>query len=356
MPENKHLKALITIAYILLGFALLWVAVKYILPWFAPFILAFFTAALLNPSVNRLCERYHFRRWFASAFCTVLFLAILLAGSCLIIWRIVLEVSQLAKDLPELLSSLSVQIEIIGDKLRSYIESAPESTQEYINQAMSGILLKLSELPAYLSSKALDVASGFASAMPKTVLFLITYFISIFFIGSDYAGIKRFILRQFPKKMRRGVSDVKNDFISAMAKWFRAQMMLMGITFLELSAAFFLMRLDYAAILAAVVAIIDMLPVFGVGTVLLPWAVVAAISGDFGRAVVLLLIYCIVTLVRKFVEPKLLGNQLGLHPVATLVVIYVGFCCAGVWGMILFPFALIMLKQLNDRGYIRLWN
>ena len=130
----------------------------------------------------------------------------------------------------------------------------------------------------------------------------------------------------------------------------------MLITFGELAVGFLLLRVDLALLLAALVALVDALPVFGTGTVLLPWAVLALLGGETGLALGLLALYAAVSFVRSLLEPKLVGGKVGLPPLAALLAMYVGFRAFGVAGMILSPLAAILIKQLHDCGLIRLWR
>jgi len=129
-----------------------------------------------------------------------------------------------------------------------------------------------------------------------------------------------------------------------------------GFTFGELLLAFLLLKLDYAILLALLTAVIDALPVLGAGALLLPWAAVELLTGNYPLGVGLVITYGAVTLIRQCIQAKLLGDQLGLHPVASLIAVYIGYRAMGVWGMILFPMLFITVKQLNDRGVLTLWR
>ena len=129
-----------------------------------------------------------------------------------------------------------------------------------------------------------------------------------------------------------------------------------AITFGEMLIVFALLRIDYALVLATTVAIVDALPVFGAGTVLLPWAAWEFIAGDGSKGLALVISYGAVTVLRNCIQAKLLGDQLGLHPAATLLAIYSGAKAMGVAGMIIFPIAAISIKKLNDSGLIHIWK
>ena len=120
--------------------------------------------------------------------------------------------------------------------------------------------------------------------------------------------------------------------------------------------AFLLLGVRGAAGLAAVTALVDALPVFGTGTVLLPWALAAALLGQSGLGLGLVITWLVVNLMRSCVQAKLLGDQIGLDPLASLLAIYVGWRAMGVWGMLLFPLLLVTLDQLNEKGLLRLWK
>lgn len=356
MPENKYLR----IGAYLIGFAacvlLLWLMLRFALPWLLPFLLAFLIARLIEPVVVFLTQRLRFKRVIASGLCTVITAAILVTLVSFAAGRAMYEVSAFVKELPGLLSEMSGTFSSVEDKIYGYVTAAPPAVQEYLRDAIKNFAGKSAELPASLSGHVLSFLSSVLAQTPKIILFIVTTGISVFFISSGYRQVTDFILRQIPEKNHRAMREFKSGLVSTFGKWLKAQLMLCGITFVELALSFCLMKIDYAVLLALLVAFIDALPIFGTGTVLIPWSIFSLISGNLNRAAWVIGTYAVVTLIRSCVEPKLVGAQLGLHPVATLIVMYVGFCSFGVCGMILFPILLILLKQLNDKGYIKLWR
>ena len=141
-----------------------------------------------------------------------------------------------------------------------------------------------------------------------------------------------------------------------MGKWCKAQCILLGITFCELLAGLLLLRQGYALLLAALIAVIDALPVFGTGTVLVPWGALCLLTGNVPKGLGLLALYGVISLVRSVLEPKIMAAQVDLPPLAALAAMYVGFCAFGVAGMVLCPMALLFVKQLHDSGWLRLWK
>ena len=356
MPENKHLRYLLYFFYVALGILSAWLLIRFALPWLAPFILAFLTARLIEPVIRFLMSRLRFKRSFAAAVCALAVFGIVIGLSVLIIGKAVTQLIAFLRDLPSLLSGVTSFLLSLDERVDGFVSAAPVEIQKYLLSAIEHITEKIAEFPAALSSRLLSFLSSTASRTPKVFLFLLTFAISVFLISCTYREVTDFLLRQMPKRWHGTIRNLKKDFITTLGKWLKAQLMICTVTFFELSAAFLILKIDYAFLLALIIALIDALPILGTGTVLIPWALFSLVTGNPARAVSLIAVYCVIALVRSYLEPKFIGRQIGLHPVATLAALYIGFCVAGVWGMILFPVTLVMVKQLNDHGYIKLWK
>jgi sporulation integral membrane protein YtvI len=350
MPENKHLRRALYCLYGAAAIAIAWLVLRFLLPWLLPFILAFVIARLMEPAVRFLSERYSIRRGFASAMCTLVVFAVLIALTSLIIGRAVIELTALVKDLPTLLGNITRTVGVIGGKIDGFVKSAPAEIQNYLNNAIDGFNAKSAQLPAELSGKVLDFLSHAAKFTPRLILFFFACALGSFFISCGYKEFTGFILRQVPKRRHKSLGDFKNDLLATFGKWIKAELMLAGITFAEMTVAFLILRIEFAILLALLVAVVDLLPVVGSGAVLIPWALVSLIGGNYKTAVTLGIVYAVNIIVRNLLEPRLIGRQIGLPPIVTLIAIYVGYSAIGVSGMILFPIALIMVKHLNDKG------
>lgn len=356
MPENKHLKRILYVFYAAFGVFCVWLILHFALPWLLPFLVAFLISRIMEPVVRFMTERLHFKRGIASAICTVLIFAILITLLSLIVGRAIYELTAFVKDLPSLFAEISKLFSAFGVKINRFISESPADVQGYLVSALDGFATKSAELPAELSGKLLTAVSSFVKVAPNLLLFTFTCAISVFFISSGYQKVTGFILKQIPEKRRNTIHNFTADIKSSFGKWAKAQLILSGVTFVQLCVAFMIMHIDFSILLALIVSLIDALPVLGVGTVLVPWAVVSLISGDVKSAIILLVTLIITMLVRAILEPKLVGAQVGIPAIATLVAMYVGFCSFGVLGMVLFPIILIMVKQLNDHGYLKLWK
>lgn len=342
--------------YLLLILLGTYLGLKFLLPWTAPMLLAFAAAVLIEPLVSLICRAWRFPRSAAAGLCVLGFLAV--CGG--VLWflgsRLVQELRSLSGELPALLSAVSDNITVWTDRLEGLIKNVPESVSAVLDSAVEGAADYLAGLPAVLSARAVEAATAFVSKLPTVLLFAVTAVMGLYFISAAYPKMVGFLRRQVPEKIFERVRRVKRDLQRSIGKYFKAQLIMMGITFAELLAAFSFMRIDFSLVLALGTAVIDALPVFGAGTVLLPWAAYELLAGDPARGAALAVTYGMVTILRSCIQAKLLGDQLGLHPIATLLAIYAGWKAMGIWGMIIFPIGAISLKRMNDSGVIHLWN
>lgn len=356
LPENRHLRLLLTLLYILLGLAALWLGLHYLLPWFLPFLIGLALAGAIQRPAAWLSRRCGLRRNVCSVLLTALELVLVFALAALIVWRGIYELERLFRKLPQLLEQLPTATSSLEVRIYRYIISMPSSVQEMLFSALDALLKQGMSIPEKLYTWLADFLSALVTLAPAALLFVITTCLAALFMAADYQGVKDFVLRQFPEKwqgrVRRGKGHIKTTF----RQWLKAQIILTLVTFGELAIGLLLLRVDYALLLALVIAIVDALPVFGTGTVLIPWAVVSLILGRGEMALSLLLLYGFVTVIRRILEPKLISSSMGLSPLGTLIALYVGYKAMGVLGMILAPVLLLLLKELRDREYLKLWK
>jgi len=334
---------------------LIWLAVRFLLPWAAPFILAWCIAAALETPVKFLV-RHRWRRAAASALCTIVALALLVWGMGALLWEGFEKLGVLARELPELMEAVTLRLRELEAMAYSHINAAPEGSAMFIEMAGSAITDALSTLPAHISKAAVSFLTKTAQASPNTLLFIVTVSIGAYFISSSFPRVNAFLLGQLPEKLRHRLQGLGADLKSSFGGVIRSQLILMAMTFFELILAFWLLGVESILELAALTAIVDALPVFGTGAILLPWALCCLLLGDMGRGTGLIISWLVISVVRNLSQAKLMGDQIGLEPLASLISIYVGWRVWGVGGMLLFPILLVTLQQLNERGIIRLWK
>ena len=349
---KRGLRMLLSLAAAALG---LWVSLRFLLPWFGPFLLALALASLLEPLVRALIRR-GWRRGLASALLTLLLLGLLFWGLAELGGRCLSAVASLTRELPRLMQAMAQSAAELEERLLGLTASAPAELRDYLDLALDSLGEALGALPLKLSQWLLGALTRLAQSGPDLLLFAVTAGLGTYFLSASYPKSMAFLRAQVPEALAHRLQGLREDLRGSFGGLLRTQFLLMGLCFLELLPAFRLLGVQNAAGLAAIAALVDALPVFGTGTVLLPWAAGRLLLGEGGRALGLVGCWAGTNLVRNCVQARLLGGQIGLSPIASLLAVYVGWRICGVGGMLLFPVLLATLQQLNDRGAVQLWK
>jgi sporulation integral membrane protein YtvI len=212
----------------------------------------------------------------------------------------------------------------------------------------------LQESVSTLSARALAAAGSLAGRFPSALLACSFALLSSFFILPDYEGIGAFLLGQLPPRLAEMVQESKDFLVGTVRQVLKAYLLIMAITFGEISLGLWLLRVDYYLIIGLTVAVLDILPVLGSGSILIPWGIWTLLGGNLPLGAGILLLYAVVTGVRTVLEPRLVGRGMGLSPLVTLISMYVGMKLLGVGGLILAPMAVTLVLFLEESGHIRL--
>ena len=353
--QEKQRAFLVRTAYWAVWSVLLWLGVRYLLRWLLPFLLALALAAAVEPVIAWCRRRMGLKRGFTAAVVTIAVTGAILALAAVIVWQLIRQAAELLGQLPGLLAGLPGMTEDLRQRLEDFCAACPQGLRSWLEEVPALLGTLAAGVAQRASGACITAAAALAAALPGVFLFCGTTALAVFFTAGSYPRVMAFFRRQLGHRLDRA-RGVKANLLSTLGKWCRAQAILLGVTFCELLAGFLLMGQRYALLLAAVTALVDALPVFGTGTVLLPWAAVCLLAGQAPRAVALAALYAVISAVRSLLEPKVMAAQAGLPPLASLAAMYAGFRALGVAGMILLPMALLFVKQLHDEGYVGLWK
>ena len=353
--QEKQRAFLVRTAYWAVWAVLLWLGVRYLLRWLLPFLLALALAAAVEPVIAWCRRRMGLKRGFTAAVVTLAVTGAILALAAVIVWQLIRQAAELLGQLPGLLAGLPGMTEDLRQRLEDFCAACPQGLRSWLEEVPALLGTLAAGVAQRASGACITAAAALAAALPGVFLFCGTTALAVFFTAGSYPRVMAFFRRQLGHRLDRA-RGVKANLLSTLGKWCRAQAILLGVTFCELLAGFLLMGQRYALLLAAVTALVDALPVFGTGTVLLPWAAVCLLAGQAPRAVALAALYAVISAVRSLLEPKVMAAQAGLPPLASLAAMYAGFRALGVAGMILLPMALLFVKQLHDEGYVGLWK
>ena len=354
--DNKR-NFIINVLYFITVSALIFVAIKYGLIWFMPFVIGFAVASILKPLISFLSKKLHISRKPLSAIVVLLFYAIVVGLLILLGTRLFISMKELFLKLPDMYSS---SIEPAVYNMFSNIESILGRLDPALVKDIEAITISFSNsLGSVISSVSSTVISSIYSIFSSLPSFFITVILSIissFFFTIDYTRITTFIVRQFSPKVRDIIFDVKHYIVGTLFKFIKAYSILMALTFLELSLGFFILRIENGVTIAAIIALLDILPILGTGGILIPWVIIELIRGNVYLALGLATLYMLITVVRNILEPKIVGAQVGMHPIVMLICMFVGVKVFGFIGLFILPAIAIIIKNLNDSGKIHLFK
>ena len=331
---------------VLLTFLGVWLAARFLLPLFAPFLLGTLLALAAEPMVAFLHRRLRIPRAAAAGIAVTMafgFLALILLMLCAFLVR---ELGVLSGALPQLEQAARSGIGLTQDWLLSLAARTPQSVRPYLEDNVTAFFSDGSTLLSRAVSWLLGLAGNLLSHIPDSALGLVTAVLSGYMISAKLPRIRRWCLRRIPKQRLLAITKALKRVRGALSCWLLAQGKLMGLTFVILLLGFVMLRIPYALLWALGVCLVDAFPILGTGTVLLPWALVLFLQEDTARAVGILGIYATVTLSRSIAEPKLLGRHLGLDPLVTLMALYAGYQLWGIGGMIFAPVLAATAVQL----------
>lgn len=315
--------------------------------FFVPFIIAFVFSSLIEPLVKFIETKLRISRKIGSVFSILVVLGAIFAILGLLITRLV-------KEIINVYNSLNITFEGIADFFDNVIREAnslfvrlPEQVSEGINNAINNLSNNLSNF----LKPIVDFATGtiqFAISLPQVLIFIVVTILATYFMSSDKHRIARFLDSQIPSEWLRNTRNVTNNLFAALFGWLKAQLILMTITFSEVLVGFLIIGIENALLLALIIALVDALPILGTGSILLPWAVIDLLSGNTRQGISLALLWLIIIFVRQLIEPKVVGQQIGIHPLFTLFGMYLGLQFMGVLGMFLGPIAIVVTKYIME--------
>lgn len=320
---------------------------KYLLPPLLPFIAALVIASLIRP-VAEWCKKHI---GIGAKPISVIIVLALFSLLCFLAWaagsRLIDEGTKFIITLSEGASSTDSPIYKLTRLTEKLRDSLPISGEGAIN--ITEITVELIKSGTAALTSTLTAAAGtFIKGLPSAVLSSGICLISLFYLVLDHDGIARAVKSFFPTGSGERLIAGYRRISHALSEYIRAYLLIMLITFAELYLGFTVIKIEYSLLFAVVIALVDFLPLFGVGTVLIPWGGAALLLGDCKLGIGLLVIYAAVCTVRQLIEPRIMGNFIGTHPLIALAGVYAGLKLFGFVGMIAAPITLYLIKALRE--------
>lgn len=356
---EKQKEFLIKAAYWLVWGTAAVLLIKYAGPVLIPFLAAFAIAWALSVPVNYITEKSNIKRNIVAVLAVVILYA--LVGAVLyftgshLVGLVKDTFAQLTVFLTDTVFPLLRKFCFWMDGISRGVNPAAGAARG-LGAESTEMIERAGELVSGMSGTVISGVSNIAAEIPAICMKVLIAVIATLFMELEFPDILRFLKNQIPPKYGRMVQEGKTYVTGTLGKCILSYALILFLTFAELTIGLMLLKIKGAVVIAFIIAALDILPVLGTGTILVPWAVVSIATGDLKTGIGILILYTVITVIRNIVEPRLVGRQIGLSPVVMLPCMLLGLRFFGIIGLFAVPFGVAFLKSLNDRGIIHIFN
>ena len=335
---------LATAAFIIIG-------VKAIV-FFMPFVIGWCISAIAAPVVNWLEKHFKIVKKLGSALIVVLVIGLIVLLIYLAVSRLVTEVGDLLKNIPDLYEQLANGLSQIGQSMSGLFARLPEEVRSGFQTMMSNLNEYMGDLISKIGEPTVTAAGNLAMRLPFFLVSVLVSVISAYFFTVERDEVLSWAKKVMPQAVVKRMTLVMDNLRYAVGGYFKAQFKIMGVVFLILMVGLALLRINYFALIAFLIAFLDFLPFFGTGTAMIPWALYKFLVGDYKTAILLFVIYAVTQLVRQILQPKLVADSMGMNPLVTLLLLYVGYRVSSVLGLILsVPIGMVVINMYQAGAF-----
>jgi len=333
-------KFLINFAYFITIITFLYILLKFAFSYFLPFVIGVTIAYLVQKPSVFLSKKLKIKKEICAAFLSVLIYIIVVLVLALVLFLCISNFNKLI----EFLSSAIKEIKTFTSKISNIFDGFLSKNNFFADISLNNLLNKISEVITAFVAKVIKTIPNFLISSVVTV-------VATCYISKDYDKLKKFLFGMIQKKTSEKIVKIKSIFIENVLKLISGYLLLSMITFFVLLIGFFVLKKDNFLFLAFLIALIDLLPVIGAGTVLLPWAVFAFLEHNYSFGFSLIFLYFTMCIIRNFLEPQIIGKRIGLNPIFTLFSIFLGLKVAGISGVIIFPTILLVVYDYYRKKF-----
>lgn len=329
---------------ILLGVILLIVGPK-LLEFFLPFVVAYVLSLIANPLVKFMEKRIKIARKHSSAIIIILVLALIFGLLYLVLSMLVHEISNLISDIPNIAQQIVESIEGISTKFVRLYEALPQSLKTFLDNLNTSAQGTLDKLLSGVDFTSVLKAGGFVLDFANIVFMIIITILATYFFIADREKIIATANKVLPESIKRFYRIISDNFKTAVGGYFKAQFKIMIILMLVMFLTFEILGISYSFLLALTIAIIDFLPVLGTGLVFWPWTIIAFLNENYVEAIVILVLYLVCQIIKQVLQPKMVGDSIGISPFYTLIFMFIGYKLYNVMGMIFgIPVGMVLIS------------
>lgn len=352
--QSKHVKTILNLLMYFIGILLICLLLPKLIKFFMPFVLGWIIAMIANPLVRFFEKKLKIVRkhgtWMVIAGALVL-----VVGVCylLLAW-LIREGIGFVQQLPQMYSAIAQGFRDIGNNLSEILTKwkIPVDVNHEISDFFSNIDVYMGELIGKLGAPTLSVAGDVVSQLPNLLIQAIFMFLSAYFFIADREKISKGLRSLLPQSVFDYGAWIKRMFSRAVGGYFKAQLKIMAVIAAILFVGFLILGVEYSLLWAVLIALLDFLPFLGTGTAIWPWAAFQLLTGDYSMAIGLMIIYLICLLVHQLLQPKFVGDTVGIDPLTTLIFMFIGYRFSSVLGMIVaVPVGMILMNLYKEGAF-----
>ena len=349
-PYKRYLKVFMNLLLAVVIILLCVFAVPKVLVFFMPFVIGWIIACVANPLVRFFEDKFMIRRKAGSAVVIIAVIALVILAAYLAVSKLISESIGFLNMLPDLWNTMESDFREIGKNLDVMYSRLPQNMQMSIENLGQQMDEYVADLVKRLGTPTVNAVGNFAKNIPGFVINVIMCLLSSYFFVAEKDYVAQVWNRYMPGAVKHKAAIIMDSLKTAVGGYFKAQFKIECLIFVFLLTGFLILKIPYALLIAFLIAVLDFLPFFGAGAVMAPWAVFKFLSADYKMAIWLLIIWGVGQLVRQIIQPKLVGDSVGVAPLPTLFLLFIGYKCAGVIGIILAVPIGIVLINLNQAG------
>lgn len=357
MQEAEKKSFILNAAYVATWLVVIYLCFKYLLSYLAPFIIGFGIAYLIRPLADWLNKKVKMRPKAAAVFAAFIFYIALSIVISILVGLMGSQVKQLLSNLPNILINDFIPIvKDFSEFIVSTISKLSVQLGSDLSNSLNSLISTLIDVTKTVSATLLGLVTTQVTKLPIYLIGLLFTVISSIYFCIDYRRIVDFFFVQFSSAKRKNIMKIKDFMVGIVGKFLKAYLIIFIMTFLELVVGLVLLKVDYFLPIAFIIAALDILPLIGSGAFLLPWAIGSFVTGAHPLGVGLLVLWGIITVIRNIMEPRIVSNQIGLHPIISLISIFLAIRLLGFSGIFLGPIIAMLIIFLNENGFIAVYK
>ncbi len=347
---KRYLKVLLNLTLALIVLLLVIFLLPKVLVFFLPFLIGYIIAMIASPIVKFFDEKLKVRRKAASALVIIAVLGLVIFGIYLVGAKLFEQIVGLTESLPRMLESAESDISQVGKNLNVFFERLPEDMQNTLNGFGEKLDSLTADIIGKLGTPTISAVGNFAKQLPNILIAVIMALLSAYFFVADKEYMSNFYKTNVPPFVQTRCNMIMRSLKRAVGGYFKAQFKIEIFVYIMLVIGLSVLGVEYAILLSIGIAFLDLLPFFGTGTVMVPWAIIKFFNADYVMAIGLLVIWGAGQILRQVIQPKIVGDSVGVAPIPTLFLLYIGYKFGGVIGMIIaVPIGIIVIN-MNEEG------